>query len=268
MRALCLTLLLSFSLSAWADPHQRLWHAAGWPQQSRHFAAALTAAQQQYRDSLPPAIYNALVSNSNRRFEPAAMQQRGLQALRSRLEDPQPAIAFFDSPLGRRIVAAEVAATSPEQLRRNAQGLPAQEISATRQLLIRHLAQALPAREAAAEVSLALAGVAADSLSQMVPGLLGSGPSKELIDGQRARLIQRLDGNVDDTLAHIYRELSDPELDEFVQFAESAQGRAYYREALAALRAALAVTPHSAPNSAETTRPALSVGVPAAALTP
>lgn len=240
MRALCLTLLLSFSLSAWADPHQRLWQSAGWPDQSRHFSAAVEAAQREYRDSLPPAIYNALVSNSNKRFEAAAMQERALRVLRTRLADPQPAIRFFESDLGRRIVAAEVAATSPAQLKQNAQGLPPTQADATRQLLIRHLAQALPAREAAAEVSLALAGVAADSLSQMVPGLFGRQP-EALLDSQRTRLIQRLDGNVDETLLHVYRDLSDPELEEFVQFAESPQGREYYREALAALRAALAV---------------------------
>lgn len=240
MRALCLTLLLSFSLTAWAEPYQRLWQSAGWPDQSRHFSAALQAAQREYRDSLPPAIYNALVSNSNKRFETSAMQQRALQVLRNQLTDPQPAIRFFESELGRRIVAAEVAATSPAQLKQNAQGLPPTQASATRQLLIRHLAQALPAREAAAEVSLALAGVAADSLSQMVPGLFGRQP-EALLDNQRTRLIQRLDGNVDETLLHIYRDLSDPELEEFVQFAESPEGREYYRQALAALRASLAV---------------------------
>lgn len=239
MRALCLTLLLCLSLPAWADPHLRLWQSAGWPEQSKHFGAALKQAQQQYSDSLPPVIHQALVNNSNRRFEPGAMQQRALQVLRTRLQDPQPALRFFESDLGRRIVAAEVAATSPAELRRHAQGIPRVDASATRQLLIRHLAQALPAREATAEVSLALAGVAADSLSDMVPGL-GRGPTEELMQAQRARLIQRLDGNVDDTLLHIYRGLSDPELEEFVQFAESPGGKSYYLEALAALRAALA----------------------------
>ncbi|BCQ65617.1 hypothetical protein PBOI14_73670 [Pseudomonas sp. Boi14] len=48
------------------------------------------------------------------------------------------------------------------------------QASDNRQLIIGHLAQALPAREAGAEVSLAIAGVAADSLSQMIPGLLGA----------------------------------------------------------------------------------------------
>lgn len=44
------------------------------------------------------------------------------------------------------------------------------QASDSRLLIIGHLAQALPAREAGAEVSLAIAGVAADSLSSMIQG--------------------------------------------------------------------------------------------------
>ena len=62
-------------------------------------------------------------------------------------------------------MAAELLATRRDQLAKNAKGLPKIEASDTRQLIIGHLAQALPAREAGAEVSLAIAGVAADSLS-------------------------------------------------------------------------------------------------------
>lgn len=239
MRSLCLSLLLCLSLPAWADLHTQLWEKAGWPQQSRHFAAALQQAQQQYADTLPPAIHSALVSNSNQRFEAGALQQRALAVLRRDLDDPQPALTFFGSALGQRVVAAEVDATSPQNLRRNANGIPAIEASATRQLLIRHLAQALPAREAAAEVTLALAGVAADSLSGMLPGLIGREATEPLLQGQRERLIQRLDGDIDNTLLYVYRDLSDAELEEFAEFAQSPAGQAYYQAALGALRAAL-----------------------------
>lgn len=39
----------------------------------------------------------------------------------------------------------------------------------------------------------------------------------------------------------MYRDLSDPELEEFVTFAESPEGKAYYQAALSAVRAELAV---------------------------
>ena len=243
MRAFTLALALSLllSLPALADDYLQLYQAAGWPQQRMHFSDALQAAQERYRGSLPPAVHQALVNNSNQRFAPSAMDQRALQGLRSHLATPARALQFFQSPLGRKIVDAELLATRSDQLERYANGLPRSEASATRRLLIRHLAQALPAREAGAEVSLALAGVAADSLSQMLPGLLGGGNTQALLDGQRQRLIEQIGADLDNTLLHIYRELSDPELEEFVGFAQSDAGKAYYQAALHALRSGLAV---------------------------
>jgi hypothetical protein len=169
------------------------------------------------------------------------MDQRAEAQLRKHLADPAPALAFFQSPLGRKVVAAELLATRRDQLAKNAQGLPHIEADATRSLIIGHLAQALPAREAGAEVSLAIAGVAADSLSQMIPGLLGGGQAQGMLNGQRERLMQQIDKDLNNTLLYVYRDLSDPELEEFATFAESPEGKAYYQAALAAIRAGLAV---------------------------
>src|SRR5699024_1714839 len=111
---------------------------------------------------------------------------------------------------------------------------------ATRRLLIRHLANALPASQAGAEVTLALGSVAADSLSQMLPGLMGSGQANALLDTQRQRLIKQIDADIDNTLLNVYQDLSDAELEELVNFAQSTEGQAYYQAALKTLRASLA----------------------------
>lgn len=241
MRILCSVLLLVFSLSSQADTYLQLYQTTGWPQQRANFNDALKAAQERYQSSLPPAVYQALVNNSNQRFAAAAIDQRAQRSLRENLADPMPALQFFQSPLGRKIIDAEVRASGREQLARHANGLPRVEADATRRLLIRHLAQALPAEEAGAEVSLALAGVAADSLSQMLPGLLGGDTAQAMLHSQRQRLMEQIGADLDNTLLHVYRELSDPELEEFVEFAQSSEGQAYYQAALAALRAGLAV---------------------------
>ena len=47
--------------------------------------------------------------------------------------------------------------------------------------------------------------------------------------------------DMNNTLLYVYRDLSDPELEEFSSFAESTDGKAYYQAALAAIRAGLAV---------------------------
>ncbi|WP_454870651.1 DUF2059 domain-containing protein [Pseudomonas lini] len=241
MRRLLFSLLMFCVLPAWADGHDQLYKVAGWPEQRAHFNDALSAAQQRYQNSLPPAVFQALVNNSNQRFAPKAMDQRAEAQLRKKLADPKPALTFFQSPLGKKIVAAELLATRRDQLAKNAKGLPKMQASDTRQLIIGHLAQALPAREAGAEVSLAIAGVAADSLSSMIPGLLGGGQAQGMLNGQRQRLMEQIGADLNNTLLYVYRDLSDEELEEFATFAESIEGKAYYQAALAAIRAGLAV---------------------------
>lgn len=241
MRRLFLLLMMFCALPAWADNLDDLFTVAGWPQQREHFNDALGAAQERYRNNLPPAVYQALVNNSSQRFAPAAMDQRAKDQMRKNLPNPSLALIFFQSPLGTKIVAAELLATRRDQLAKHAQGLPRMEADATRQLLINHLSRALPAREAGAEVSLAIAGVAADSLSSMIPGLLGGGQAQSMLNGQRQRLMDQIGGELDNTLLYVYRDLSDPELEEFVTFAQSPEGKTYYQAALAAVRAGLAV---------------------------
>ena len=73
MRALSVVLTLLLSLPALADDYLQLYQAAGWPQQRMHFSDALQAAQERYRSSLPPAVHQALVNNSNQRFAAAAV---------------------------------------------------------------------------------------------------------------------------------------------------------------------------------------------------
>ncbi|MGE8410568.1 MAG: hypothetical protein ACN6QH_26450 [Pseudomonas sp.] len=241
MRRLFFLLLMICTTPVWADSLDQLYKVAGWPDQRAHFTDALDAAQQRYRSSLPPAVFQALVDNSNQRFEARAVDRRAEAQLRANLRDPAPALTFFQSPLGRKVVAAELLATRRDQLAKNAKGLPKIQASDNRLLIIGHLAQALPAREAGAEVSLAIAGVAADSLSQMIPGLLGGGQAQGLLDGQRQRLMEQIGADLNNTLLYVYRDLSDAELEEFATFAESTEGQAYYKAALSAIRAGLAV---------------------------
>ena len=76
MRALAFPVLALLSLPGFADDYLQLYRSGGWPEQREHFHAALAAAQQRYRANLPPAIYQALVNNSNQRFAAQAMGLR------------------------------------------------------------------------------------------------------------------------------------------------------------------------------------------------
>ncbi|MFR0692232.1 hypothetical protein ACLUTX_22740 [Enterobacterales bacterium AE_CKDN230030158-1A_HGKHYDSX7] len=242
MRVLLALTLLVLGMPALADNYQRLYQAAGWPEQRAHFNDALHAAQKRYQGNLPPALYQTLVDNSNQRFAPADIDQRALNGLRQNLPDSTAAVNFFESPLGRKVAGAETLATRSDQLQKYANGLPRQQASDARKQIIHRLSQVLPAREAGAEVSLALASVAADSLSQMLPGLLGGGSAQGMLEGQRQKLMGQIGADLDNTLLYVYRGLSDAELGQFADFSESPAGRDYYRAALAALKAGLAVS--------------------------
>ncbi len=246
MRVLLAGLFMLFSLSVQADEYLKLYQVAGWPQQRANFSQALAAAQLRYRDTLPPALYQALLESSNRRFAAQAMDQRALEALRSNLADPQPALQFFQGEVGSKVITDEIRASRGDQLALYSKGLPRSDAGATRRQLISQLSKALPAREAGAEVSLALAGVAADSLSEMLPGMLGEGQTQELLNTQRERLMQQIGNDLDNTLLYVYRDLSDAELQQFVSFAQSPAGQHYYQAALLAVRAAMASQPAAA----------------------
>ncbi len=85
MRAFLALALLVISFASQADVYEELNETAGWTEQRANFSDALTAAQQRYKDSLPPAVFQALVDNSNRRFASDAVDRRVLQALREHL---------------------------------------------------------------------------------------------------------------------------------------------------------------------------------------
>lgn len=70
MRRLFVLLLMFCTSPARADSYDQLYKSAGWPEQRAHFNDALKAAQQRYSNNLPPAVYQALVNNSNQRFAP------------------------------------------------------------------------------------------------------------------------------------------------------------------------------------------------------
>ena len=139
MRVLLALTLLVLGMPALADNYQRLYQAAGWPEQRAHFNDALHAAQKRYQGNLPPALYQTLVDNSNQRFAPADIDQRALNGLRQNLPDSSAAVNFFESPLGRKVAGAETLATRSDQLQKYANGLPRQQASDARKQIAHRL---------------------------------------------------------------------------------------------------------------------------------
>ncbi len=241
MRALLALTLTLLCAPSWADSYEALYQAAGWPQQEVHFQQALKATREGYRSHLPQAVYDSLQHNAERRLGSVQIRQRMLNQLRQQLSSPAEALQFFSGPVGQRVVAQEIHASSPSELKRAQTGMPAMPASPVRQALVERLGRVLPVREAGAEVALALGSLAADSLSQMLPGLFDPAQTQNLVQTQRAALQRQMAGDLHNTLLYVYRELEDAELAAFAEFAESPAVRQYYAAALSSLKAGLAV---------------------------
>ena len=230
--------LLLCSLYASASPAE-LYQRSGMDQHQQHFQSALQSAQQRYAQQLPPAVQQALLRNSSQRFAPQGMHDRAQARLALALEpaDIQQALTFFNSPLGRKIVAAETQASSPASVAAMQRGLPAQQLSPSRRAIIERLAARLPALELGVEVSTALTGLAAQSANDLLGGLMKI--PQQAGTGGRDRLREQMRPNLPDTLAHIYWELDDDELTRFAEWSESPGGQAFYRASEQAVRDAL-----------------------------
>src|SRR5690606_16742011 len=151
-----------------------LYQASGMAQHQQHFQAALASAQQRYGSQLPAAVRDTVVRNSGQRFELAGMHDRAQTRLALELDDQQmqQALSFFNGALGKRIVAAETAASSPAAVATMQSGLPVMELSAERRALVERLTRQLPALELGVEVSTALTGLAAQSANDLLGGLM------------------------------------------------------------------------------------------------
>lgn len=233
-----LAILMIFGGPAHADTGA-LYQASGMAQHQQHFQTALAGAQQRYGQQLPPALRETLVRNSSQRFELAGMHDRAQTRLALELDDQQmqQALGFFNSPLGKQVVAAETRASSPASVAEMQQGLPVMELSQERRALIERLTRQLPALEMGVEVSTALTGLAAQSANDLLGGLMTI--PQQAGSGGRDRLRQQMRPNLPNTLAYIYRDLADDQLTRYAEWAESASGQAFYRATERAVQDAL-----------------------------
>ncbi|WP_335598660.1 DUF2059 domain-containing protein [Halopseudomonas sp.] len=204
-----------------------------------HFQQALSKASSRYAAQLPAALADSLMRKSSERFAPDRMEARAMASLSVNLSDQQlsEALRFYRSDLGRLITAAETRATSPVEVSRMQAGLPAQNPSAQRAALLNRLGKQLPALDMGEEVSLALASLATQSANDMLGGLLTIPDG--LADQRRGTLRAQMEPNLPQTLAYVYRDLTDQQLGRYADWSESDAGRAFFQAASAAARDAL-----------------------------
>jgi hypothetical protein len=230
---LAMTLLISVALIAMSARAQspapaQLYDASGMATHQKHFQDALSAAQQRYAQQLPANLHATLVRQSNLRFNPVAMQDRA----RSRLAVSLPnaahikAMDFYRSPLGRKVVTLETRATAPTSVKEMQRGIPQQQVDPQRYTLVRQLSNSLPALEVGVEVSMALAGLATESANELLGGLFQV--PVDLVSTRRQDIRNQMAPDLPDTLAYVYRDLSDTELQEYLNWSQSEAGQATF----------------------------------------
>ena len=241
LRATCGALfvsLLSFGMGAQADTSQ-LYRASGMETHQANFQQALEKARSRYAAQLPAAVAENLLRKSNERFEPERMHARAMASLAVNLSDEQltDAREFYRSELGQAVVAAETRATSPAEVSRMQNGLPPLTLSAEREATLQRLGQQLPALDMGEEVSLALASLATQSANDMLGGLLTI--PEGFANQRRGSIRAQMEPNLPQTLAYVYRDLTDAQLNAYADWSETDSGQAFFRASSAAARDAL-----------------------------
>ena len=112
-----------------------------------------------------------------------------------------------------------------------------QDLSAEREATLRLLGQQLPALDMGEEVSLALASLATQSANDMLGGLLTI--PEGFANQRRGSIRAQMEPNLPQTLAYVYRDLTDAQLNAYADWSETDSGQAFFRASSAAARDAL-----------------------------
>lgn len=169
----------------------------------------------------------------------------GVRAALARLEaaDVEAALVFLDSPAGRRITRAEVAASEPERLDRPAPGGEdaVGRLGSRRRALLERLERASAGSETRLELDLRLSVAVLDGVRLARPELPAPRPeeARRLFEARRGEILRIYRTEALGDSAAVYRPVSNGDLVRYVRFAESAAGRRYLRAVSAALLAAL-----------------------------
>ena len=104
-------------------------------------------------------------------------------------------------------------------------------------VFLERLGQQLPALDMGEEVSLALASLATQSANDMLGGLLTI--PEGFANQRRGSIRAQMEPNLPQTLAYVYRDLTDAQLNAYADWSETDSGQAFFRASSAAARDAL-----------------------------
>lgn len=195
----------------------------------------MTLQQQQAQLQMPDWQLQTLSDALESGFDPVPMKADVRGHLEANLDggDAKAAMAWLESPLGQRATELEARADSPAVRQAIMQRLQAGEgsgVSDARQALIDRFDAATRASDMAVEMVMGVqrglltailraAGAPAEQLDMALGQIKASRPQIEAAVAAQNQV----------SFAVVYADLSDAEMEKYVEFAESDAGRAYHR---------------------------------------
>ena len=139
-------------------------------------------------------------------------------------------LGWLESPLGRRITALEVAVTTVEAARGGFRGGAALQpsMSQERRALLNRFSQAVRGLEFGVEHGMAYASTVLRTLTLLVDQkALSAERARRFLEGQRPQIKARAREMLANQFALTYQDLSDAQLAEYVEFAETPAAKRY-----------------------------------------
>lgn len=227
---------------AYADNLDVLMERSGINGQIGQISEHIDAGLQQGGDSLPADALQTLGDIMRQQFAADKLKQSIRAQLQQNLSDKdiRAVLAWLETPLGKKITAQEIAASSV-QAHQDVQDTIDKLLSdSDRFALIRQLDAATGASQATLAMTLNMQKAMMYGMMSAAPGSVSEQQVQQMIQAIEPQLRSQMELMVVASMTYTYRELSDDEINQYIAFASSQAGKNYHQAFTEALSAAMA----------------------------
>jgi len=240
VRAALVFILLICAAPAWAQDAEatakRLIVASGLAAQLPGLQSQMVAQLAEQRGKLPDALVESLIDAVREAFRPDVMREdvTNVVAKTIALEDMNAALAWLETPVGRRVTRAEEegsAATDPARLQQFIEREQKAKPSPARAQLLKELFEATYVEETTVRTVEAVALGMALGMDSTQPAEKRLGLARLQAEVKKALPADEVRQKLRETLplfyAYTYRDVKDADLASYLAFLRSASGKRY-----------------------------------------
>lgn len=246
-----ISLLLIATLSHANDPISRaideLMHLSGAEKQFSNLPEQIIAGMQagaaQQGGSLPPELTQKVQRAAAQAYNSNNIKQRVRQQLRQQLsvKDIKQLMEWLKSDTGRKITQAEEKASTPQAIAEAMRTGSSIQVSAQRQQLFKQLDQATDMSQNNIDIAMFTAVAVSTGMVAGLP-VEQRPPHAQIqasIEQMRPNMTAAMRQQLQLMLAYTYRNISDAELNRYIDFYQSRSGQQYNRAMITGVRKAL-----------------------------